>query len=148
MPDSQTPDSHAIVWMDSGEASVFRFGGDEPDPDRLRADRPFLKVHHKAGRLRAGRPAGDFDFFDRIIDALRRTRLWFLAGPDRAKDELLDYLDKYKTRDGHIAKLRAQLVGISAMDRPTDDGLVELSASSRLHPGRDGGRVGTDNTLR
>ena len=50
---------------DSREASVFRFGADEVDRARLRADSPCLKVSHKAGSMRAGRPAADFDFFDR-----------------------------------------------------------------------------------
>jgi hypothetical protein len=118
------PLSRAIVWMDSRQASVFRFGADELVRDQLRADKPFLKVDHKAGRLRAGRPAADLDFLDRVIDSLRGTRVWCLAGPDSAKDELISYLDRYKDRDGHVADLRNQLVSISAMDRPTDDGLL------------------------
>lgn len=118
------PLSRAIVWMDSRQASVFRFGADDLAHDRLRADSPFLKVSHKAGRMRAGRPAADLDFLDRVIDSLRGTRVWCLAGPDSAKDELVGYLDRYKDRDGHIAGLRDQLVGISSTDRPTDDGLL------------------------
>ena len=49
--------------------------------------------------MRAGRPAADFDFFDRVIDALRGTCLWYLTGLDGTKQELVDYLDKYKSRD-------------------------------------------------
>ncbi|MBI2737446.1 MAG: hypothetical protein HYX38_13000 [Rhodospirillales bacterium] len=118
------PVSRAIVWMDSGQASVFRFGADDLAQDRLRADSPFLKVDHKAGRMHAGRLAADLDFLDRVIDSLRGTRAWCLVGPDGTKDELVGYLDRYKDRDGHIAGLRAQLHCISPMDRPTGDGLV------------------------
>ena len=67
------------------------------------------------------------------IDALRGTRIWCLAGPDGAKDELVSYLDRYKDRDGHIAALRDQLVSISSMDRPTDDGVL-VQARQTLGP--------------
>ena len=117
------PLSRAIVWIDSRQASVFRFGADDLAQDRLRADAPFLKVDHRAGRMRAGRPAADLDFLDRVIDSLRGARVWCLTGPDGVKDELVDYLDKYKDRDGHIAGLRQQLLCVSAMERPTDEGL-------------------------
>lgn len=118
------PLSRAIVWMDSRQASVFRFGAGDLAPDRLRADSPFLKVDHKAGRMRAGRAAADLDFLDRVIDALRGTRVWCLTGPDGTKDELVGYLDCYKDRDGHIASLRSQLLCISSMPTPTDEGLL------------------------
>jgi hypothetical protein len=123
------PRSRAIVWMDSREASVFRFGADEADQIQLRADSPCLKVSHKAGSMRAGRPAADFDFFDRVIDALRGTRRWYLTGPDGTRQDLVDYLEKYKTRDGHIAELCRRLAGVSAMDRLTSDGLLERARS-------------------
>ena len=123
------PRSRAIVWMDSREASVFRFGTDEVDQAKLRADNPCLKVSHKAGSMRAGRPAADFDFFDRVIDSLRGTRQWHLTGPDGTRQDLVDYLEKYKARDGHIAELCQHLAGVSAMDRPTDDGLLERARS-------------------
>ena len=118
------PLSRAIVWMDSRQASVFRFGANDLARDRLRADSPFLKVDHKDGRMHAGRPAADLDFLDRVIDSLRGTRAWCLTGPDGTKEELVDYLDRYKDRDGHIAGLRQQLLCISSMDRPTDDELL------------------------
>jgi hypothetical protein len=118
------PLSRAIVWMDSREARVFRFGADDLERDQLRADRPFLRVNHRAGAMRAGRPAADLDFLDRVIDSLRGTHLWCLAGPDSTKNELVGYLDKYKDRDGHIAQLRLQLLDISSMDPPTDGDLI------------------------
>jgi hypothetical protein len=115
--------------MDSREACVFRFGDGEVERAQLRADSPCLKVSHKAGSMRAGHPAADFDFFDRIIDSLRGTRQWHLTGPDGTRQDLVDYLEKYKARDGHIADLCQHLAGISAMDRPTDDGLLERARS-------------------
>jgi len=46
---------------------------------------------------------------------------------------LVSYLDRYKDRDGHIAGLRNQLVSISPMDWPTDDGVL-LQALRTLGP--------------
>lgn len=118
------PLSRAIVWMDSRQARVFRFGASEFAQGRLRADSPYLRVGHKAGRLHAGRPAADLDFVDRVIDSLRGTRAWCLAGPDGTKDELVGYLDRYKAAMGISPGLRQQLLCISSMERPTDDGLL------------------------
>ena len=83
------PLSRAIVWMDSRQARVFRFGASQLAQGRLRADSPFLRVGHKAGTMHARRPAADLDFLDRVIDSLRGTRAWWLAGPDGTKDELV-----------------------------------------------------------
>jgi hypothetical protein len=125
------PRSRAIVWMDSREASVFRFGADGVERAGLRADNPYLKVSHKAGAMGAGRPAADLDFFDRVIDSLRGARQWYLAGPDGTKQGLVDYLDKYKNRDGHIAELCRHLGGVSTMDRPTDEVLLAVQRSQK-----------------
>jgi hypothetical protein len=90
------PRSRAIVWMDSREASVFRFGADE------------------------------------IERSLRGTRQWYLVGPDGTKQGLVDYLDKYKSRDGHIADLCRHLASISIMDRPTDEALLAVPGGQPL----------------
>ena len=123
MPNSQAPNSQAIVWMDSREASVYKFGSADIEQQRLSADAPFLTVNHKAGG--AGRPLADYDFFDRVIDALRGTRAWSLAGPDQTRDQFLGYLDCYKARDGHIANLVRHLAGVTTMASPTDRALDE-----------------------
>jgi hypothetical protein len=83
------PNSQATVWMDSREASVFKYGAEDLEQPGLRADAPFLKLNHKAGVMGAGRPLADCDFFDRVIDALRGTRVWSLAGPEQTKDQFL-----------------------------------------------------------
>lgn len=119
------PNSQAIVWMDSREASVWRFGSADVEQRRLKADAAFLKVNHKAGTMGAGRPFADHDFFDRVIDALRGIGVWSLAGPDKTRDQFLGYLEHYKARDGHIARLLLQLAGVTEMARPTDSALDE-----------------------
>ena len=46
--------SHAIVWMDSKEAHVFQFNAEDVEKQRIVAQLPFRKIHHKAGVIGAG----------------------------------------------------------------------------------------------
>ena len=119
------PQSRAIVWMDSREAKIFRFGDEDVEQARLSAATPFKAIKHKNGALQAGDLRADLDVLDRVIDALRGTRCWRLCGPDGARDYLLGYLDQYKNRDGHIGRLVTQLDGVVELDRPTDAALLE-----------------------
>lgn len=124
------PQSRAIVWINNSEASVFRFGDDDVAQGRLRADAPYLAVKHKSGAMQTGNLSADLALLDRVVDALRGVRSWRLTGPDGARDYLLGYLEQYKTRDGHIATLLAQLGGVATMARPTDSAL-EAQARGR-----------------
>ncbi len=117
--------SHAIVWIDSREAQVYRFEDGDLAQGSLCVAAPFKLLRHRAGALQTGNLPADLDLLDRVIDALRGTRSWRLCGPDGARDYLLGYLDRFKTRDGHIARLVAQLAGVATLDRPTDATLLE-----------------------
>jgi stalled ribosome rescue protein Dom34 len=125
--------------MDSREAHVFRFNAEDVEQERLKAHMPFRKVHHKAGVIGAGRAAADLDFFDRIIDSLRGSQEWILAGPGQAKEALLNYLEKYKSLDGHVAGLCSRLARVEPTDHPTDGELLKharqaFKAIDRLQP--------------
>jgi hypothetical protein len=121
------PNSQAIVWITNREASVYKFGDADVAEARLRADAPHLTVKHRAGAMQTGNLAADLALLDRVIDALRGIRTWRLAGPDGTRDYLLGYLEQYKTRDGHIARLLTQLTDVVMLDRPTDTALVDLA---------------------
>lgn len=125
--------SHAIVWIDSREAHVFRFSTDDVECQRIKAHSPFRKIHHKAGVIGAGRQSMDLDFFDRTIDALRGTRQWLLVGPGNAKNELLAHIER------HMPWLKVQLAGVEPMDHPTDGELLQRArhafrALDRMQP--------------
>lgn len=111
--------SHAIVWMDSKEARVFRFNASDVEREHVNAHNPFRQVHHKAGVIGAGHMALDGHFFDEILDALQGTTEWLLTGPASAK------LDFVKHVEGHRPELRKSLVGIESMDHPTDGQLLD-----------------------
>ena len=125
--------SHAIVWMDTREAHVFRFNATDVESETIRAHNPFRKVHHKAGVIGAGRLAMDTSFFDHIIDALRGTSEWLLVGPAQAKFELVRHIEKT------MPWVHEKLVGVETMDHPTDGELVAqarraFKAIDRMRP--------------
>jgi stalled ribosome rescue protein Dom34 len=125
--------SHALVWMDSREAHVFRFNADDVEQERLKAHMPFHKVHHKAGVIGAGHAAADTEYFERIIDSLSETREWILAGPGQAKEAFVSFIE------GHPAKLGSRLMRVEAMDHLTDGELLKharraFKAIDRLEP--------------
>lgn len=126
------PQSEAIVWISEREASVYRFGDDDVARGKLRADAPVLALKHKTGALQAGNLIADLALLDRVIDALRGVRRWRLAGPDGARDYLLGYLEHYKNRDGHMARLLTELAGVATLDKPTDDALLEQARQKQV----------------
>jgi hypothetical protein len=111
--------NHAIVWMDSKEARIFRFSPDDVERERIKAHNPFRQVHHKAGVIGAGHMALDPSFLSDILDALSGTTEWLLAGPAHAKLELLKHVDQ------HTPSLRKTLVGVETIDHPTDAQLLD-----------------------
>ena len=126
------PQSQAIVWISNREARVFRFGDDDIAQARLKADAPLLKLTHKTGEMQKGNLSADLALLDRVIDSLRGIRTWRLVGPDTAPEYLLGYLDRYKNRDGHIARLLTQLSGVATVDAPTDAGLLEQARQPQV----------------
>jgi hypothetical protein len=119
------PQSRAIVWIDEREARVFRFGDDAVAEGRLRADAPLLALRHRTGTMQAGDLAADLALLDRVVDSLRGIRSWCLTGPDGTRDYLLGFLEQYKSRDGHIARLLTRLAGVATLEQPTDAALLD-----------------------
>ena len=102
--------SHAVVWMDSKEAHVFRFNAEDVEHQRIKAHSPFRKVHHKAGVVGAGHQQLDRDYFDHIVDALRGVNEWLLVGPGGAKDQLVHHVD------AHVAGVDRNRVWLSGRE--------------------------------
>jgi len=125
--------SHAIVWIDSKEAHVFRFNADDVEKQRIKAHNPFLKIHHKAGVIGAGHVHLDHAYFDEIAKDLDGVQEWLLTGPGGAKDEMSSYLRTLKHG------LEEKLVGVETVDHPTDGQLVDharhfFKATDRMRP--------------
>jgi hypothetical protein len=111
--------NHAIVWMDSREARIFRFNAADVEREGVKAHNPFHQVHHKAGVIGAGHMTLDAGFFAQIVDGLAGATEWLLVGPSGAKQELLHYIDQ------HAPAARKNLVGVEAMDHPSDGELLD-----------------------
>jgi stalled ribosome rescue protein Dom34 len=111
--------SHAIVWMDSREAHVFRFSADDVEKQRIRSHKPFRKVHHKAGVIGAGHTNVDHHYFDDIAQALNGVQEWLLTGPGIAKNEMARYVEQ------HLPELKSSLCGLHPSDHPSDGELVD-----------------------
>ena len=111
--------SHAIVWMDSREAHVFRFSADDVERQRIRSHSPFRKIHHKAGVIGAGHVHLDHGYFDEIAEALDGIQEWLLTGPGIAKNEMARHVED------HLPTLKRTLCGLQTSDHPTDGELVE-----------------------
>lgn len=111
--------SHAIVWMDSREAHVFRFSADDVERQRIRSRNPFRKIHHKAGVIGAGHIHLDHRYFEDIAEALNGVEEWLLTGPGIAKNEMARHVER------HLPDLKGKLCGLNACDHPTDGELVD-----------------------
>ena len=125
--------SHAVVWLDSREAHIFRFNAQDVERERIKAHSPFRKVHHKAGVIGAGHLNLERDYFDNIVDALRGVEEWLVVGPGAAKNELVAHVET------HISWLKAKLLGVEAMDHPADGELLHhprrfFKAADRMRP--------------
>jgi stalled ribosome rescue protein Dom34 len=111
--------SHAIVWIDSREAHVFRFSPDDVERQCIRSRRPFRKVHHKAGAMGAGHDHLDHRYFDEIAAALGGVEEWLLTGPGIAKNEMARHVGQ------HLPDLKRTLCGLQASDHPSDGELID-----------------------
>ena len=111
--------SHAIVWMDSREAHIFRFSADDVEGQRIRSHSPFRKVHHKAGVIGAGHTHLDHRYFAEIAEALSGVQEWLLTGPGTAKSEMARHIEQ------HLPELKRTLCGLQTSDHPTDGELVD-----------------------
>jgi len=115
MPHTPT---HALVWLDFREAKIFLVTADDVKARRIKAHTPHRQVHHKAQEVGSGHVRDDRKFFEAILAAIEDAESWLIVGPGETKKDLEKYLD------GHGEELKKKLVGVEAMDHPTDGELL------------------------
>jgi stalled ribosome rescue protein Dom34 len=113
------PHIHALIWLDFTEAHVFRFNADDIERQRIKAHAPFRKIHQKAGIVGSGHTHDANAYFKSIVEALSGTTGWLVTGPAATKNELTSYVEE------HAPQLKKQLIGVEAMDHPTDGELLD-----------------------
>ena len=111
--------THAVVWLDTKEAHVFQFNAEDVERQRIKAHRPAHKIHQKAGIVGSGHSHNGKEYFESIVAALTGATEWLVTGPGAAKNEFASYVEK------HAPRLKSQMLGIEAMDHPTDGALLD-----------------------
>ena len=110
---------HAVVWLDFHQAKIFLMEAQDIAAGRVRADTPHRQIHHKAQVRGSGHVRDDRTYFEAILAAVEEADSWVIAGPGGTKKDLEKYLD------GHGEELKKKLVGVEAMDHPTEGELLK-----------------------
>lgn|GEM_PF-1858626 len=97
---------HAAVWLNADEAHIFRFGSGEVEK---------LEVKAEGNR----RVRDDREYFEAILAELTEVERWMIAGPPGPRQDFEKYV-----RVGHAEQLAKKLVGVEAMDEPSDGDLL------------------------
>lgn len=97
---------HAAVWLNAEEAHVYRFGSGEVERCEVKADGD-------------GRVRDDRAYFEAILAELTEVESWMMAGPAGPRRDFEKYV-----RVGHAEQLAKKLLGVEAMDEPSDGELL------------------------
>jgi hypothetical protein len=111
--------NHALVWVDTKKAHIYRFNAEDVLQERIYAYSPFRKIDHKTGIVGDGHASLDHTFVAQLEDALQGSQEWLLVGPGIAKNQIKSHIDV------HAPALAARLVGVEAMDDPTAGELLQ-----------------------
>ena len=98
--------THAVVWLDERQASIFEFGDEEIERNQLKADSPFRRVRRPAGASN-----GKADYFDDILKTVASATDWAIVGPAAEARELGKYVEQKEPR------LRRRLIGVEPTQR-------------------------------
>ena len=109
---------HAVIWIDHHQARVFHFNASEEDHHKVHPHNPSVHIHHKANTIGAGHEAMEPAFMNDVAHAVSKAGEILLIGPGSAKSEFASYLDS------HNPGLRAKILGVEAVDHPSDGEIV------------------------
>ncbi len=128
-----TQHNHAVVWIDSHEARVFRFGPDDVERLVLRPHDPHVHIHHKANTIGSGHASEDHAFLQSVVDAFGPAKAVLVTGPGLAKTALVKHIAKHDPRE------MDRVSGVETVDHPTDAALVAhareyFRAADRMTP--------------
>jgi stalled ribosome rescue protein Dom34 len=118
---------HAAIWIDHTQAKVYSLNREAADEWRIQPHDKHVHVHHKAGKGDAGHATTDEHFLHSIADAVKDAGEILIAGPGTAKTEFKHHLDRH---DPQVAK---KVVGVEAMDHPTDGEFLKLARKFFAH---------------
>jgi stalled ribosome rescue protein Dom34 len=112
------PSQHALVFIDHDHARVFLVDRADPKGASLKQH-----AHHHASikHKSDGKAQHDHRLFDDLIKEVQGIEEILVVGPGTAKKELVHHIE------AHAKPLSAKIVGVEAVDHPTDPQLVALA---------------------
>lgn len=114
---------HAAVWIDHKEAKIFFLHPETLEIANVHAPHAHVHRHESATRDHA-RPADETHFFRDVAHAMSEAEELLLVGPASAKNELRKYIE------AHDKALASRIMGVEAMDHPTNP---EIAAYARKY---------------
>jgi stalled ribosome rescue protein Dom34 len=123
---------HAAVWIDHDEAKIFHVHPETFDVSKVQAPHAHVR-RHEATTHERNHPADEQRFFRDVVHALEGAEEILVVGPAQTKLELMKHVRE------HEKALAARVVGVEAVDHPTDGELVAhvrkyFRAADRMRP--------------
>jgi stalled ribosome rescue protein Dom34 len=113
--------ANAVAWIDHDEAHIIHFNADESAELTLHSKHRKSHLHHKSGQVGAGRAPLDQAFYEETSNAVSDAEKILIVGPANAKSELEKHIKI------HAPGLAARIVGVEAVDHPTDGQILKLA---------------------
>ncbi len=110
--------SHTIVWLDHQDAKIIDFSFDDKHVLHVHHEGGDRKLHHKVNTIGSGKVAEDPNYYRAIVTAMGDAHEILITGPGNAKLALKKHLDK------HQSALAKRVVGVEALDHPSDGELL------------------------
>jgi stalled ribosome rescue protein Dom34 len=118
---------HTIVYIDHQAAQVLHF-----DAEHVQASKVKAHTHHTAQHGSTVRT--EHEFYGHVADALGDTQEVLVVGPGTARTAFQAYCQKHRPEAGR------RIVGVEAVDHPTQPQLVALARKYFLAHDRMAGR--------
>src|SRR5258708_27477815 len=112
------PHQHAVIWIDHREARVFHFSATDVERLVLHPDHPTKHIHHKANSIGSGHASANHDYLKAVAESIEDAGAVLITGPAHAKTQLVEHI---RVHDPKLTKL---IVGVEAVDHPSDAQLV------------------------
>lgn len=112
---------HAIVWIDHDEARVIHFDRENSESLILHSKHRRGNLHHKRGQTGSGHAPEDHEFHELVEKSLTDTHEILIVGPANERIELEKHMQK------HAKELAGHVIGVFAVDHPTDGELLKLA---------------------
>ena len=111
--------NHVVVWLDHSDAHIIAFNRDTAEvPVIVHSAKHNVHQHQRSDRTGPSKTVGNPDYFEEIINKIRKVPAWLVVGPADAK------LGFSKHLTHRHADLVDHLIGLETVDHPSDGQLL------------------------